>query len=87
MILYKGGEEVHSPSCTARNRLRERRDRFKTQIHVTYSENKSIGEKCYLLSFQSQLNENLLQFFIHKVDTKLFKSIFLQSKWKQKEIL
>lgn len=40
--------------------------------------------KCYLLSFQSQLNENLLQFFIHKVDTELFKSIFLKGKWKQK---
>lgn len=36
--------------------------------------------KCYLLSFQSQLNENLLQLLIHKVDTELFKSIFLKKK-------
>lgn len=40
--------------------------------------------KCYLLSFQSQLNENLLQLLIHKVDTKLFKSIFLKNNWKHK---
>ena len=32
-----------------------------------------------LLSFKCQLNEDLLEFFVHKVDTKLFKSIFLKN--------
>jgi len=41
--------------------------------------------KCYLLSFQSQLNENLLQLFIHKVDAELLKSIFLKERMKTQE--
>ena len=32
-----------------------------------------------LLSFKCQLNEDLLEFFVHKVDAKLFKSIFLKN--------
>ena len=31
----------------------------------------------FLLRLQRQLNEDLLQLLIHKVDAKLFKSIFL----------
>ena len=33
-----------------------------------------------LFSFQSQLNEDLLQFLIHKIDAELLKSIFLHHK-------
>lgn len=33
----------------------------------------------FLLSLQRQLNENLLQLLIHKVDAKLLKPIFLKS--------
>lgn len=33
-----------------------------------------------LFSFQSQFNEDLLQFLIHKIDAELLKSIFLHHK-------
>lgn len=32
----------------------------------------------HLLCFQCELNEDLLQFLIHKVNAELFKSIFLK---------
>lgn len=34
----------------------------------------------HLLCLQGELNENLLQFLVHKVDAELFKSIFLKKK-------
>lgn len=36
------------------------------------------AETLYLLGLQRQLNEDLLQLLVHKVDAELFKSIFLQ---------
>lgn len=50
------------------------------QVIKTESQRKTI----YLLCFKSELYENLLQFFIHKVDTELLKAIFLMNgkqKW------
>lgn len=38
----------------------------------------------YLLCFQGQLNEDLLQLLIHKVDAELLKAIFLHERWKRK---
>lgn len=35
-------------------------------------------ETLYLLGLQRQLNEDLLQLLVHKVDAELFKSIFLE---------
>ena len=32
----------------------------------------------YLFSFESQFNEDLLQFFVDKVDAELFEAIFLE---------
>ena len=45
--------------------------------HELYHLLLSLKISSYLFSFQCQLNKDLLQLFIHKVDTKLFKSIFL----------
>lgn len=36
------------------------------------------AETLYLLGLQRQLNEDLLQLLVHKVDAELFKSIFLE---------
>ena len=33
----------------------------------------------YLFSFESELNEDLLEFFIDKVDAELFEAIFLEN--------
>lgn len=35
------------------------------------------GGGAHLLRLQGELNENLLQLLVHKVDAELFKSIFL----------
>lgn len=75
-----------STSCAARTRSSERCD-LKWQESYSRStlqqQKKHRGlMKCYLFSFQCQLNENLLQLFIHKVDAELLKSIFLKEQMK-----
>lgn len=41
---------------------------------------KKKSPKHYLLSFKRELNEDLLQFLIYKVDAELLKAIFLHRK-------
>lgn len=36
------------------------------------------ARKGHLFCLQGELNENLLQFLVHKIDAELFKSIFLE---------
>lgn len=59
---------------------RQIRGQVKTLRVKTQDREKKRVEEHYLLSLQSQLNENLLQLLIHKVDAELFESIFLMKR-------
>lgn len=83
ILLLKYSMGVHlMPSCTYSSWERDQNIAPTVRLEILQQKkiNKKRGRKGHLLGLQGQLDEDLLQFLVHKVDAKLFKSIFLKKK-------